>query len=75
MARDRKTVLPPLRGGRSLGGDAPETSPTACYARYGVVYNLRPVRPELVGVVVFHADGIATGADALWNAYGGRRGP
>ncbi len=45
------------------------TSPIQYYARYGVIYNLRPTTPQLIGMVAFHADGIATGEDALQQYY------
>jgi prepilin-type N-terminal cleavage/methylation domain-containing protein len=46
----------------SQGTDA---SPIDHYARYGVIYNLSPTTPQLVGIVAFHTDGIATSDDAL----------
>jgi prepilin-type N-terminal cleavage/methylation domain-containing protein len=47
----------------------PDVSPINGYARYGVIYNLRPTTPQLVGIVAFHADGIATGEDAQLQYY------
>ena len=49
--------------------DEANVSPITSYARYGVVFNLKPTTPQLVGIVAFHSDGIATGDDALRDYY------
>jgi prepilin-type N-terminal cleavage/methylation domain-containing protein len=49
--------------------DEAGTNPIDYYARYGVIFNLKPTTPQLVGIVAFHSDGIATGDDALQDYY------
>lgn len=49
--------------------DEADTNPIDYYARYGVVFNLKPTTPQLVGIVAFHSDGIATSEDALQDYY------
>jgi hypothetical protein len=49
--------------------DEAGANPVDRYARYGVIYNLKPTTPQLVGIVAFHSDGIATGGDALQDYY------
>jgi prepilin-type N-terminal cleavage/methylation domain-containing protein len=44
-------------------------NPMNTYARFGVIYNLKPQTPKFVGVVAFHDDGISTVDDAIQEYY------
>lgn len=49
--------------------DEANTNPLDRYARYGVIFNLKPSTPQFVGIVAFHSDGIATTDDAMQDYY------
>jgi len=49
--------------------DEANATPVERYSRYGVIYNLKPTPPQLVGIVAFRSSGIVTGDEALQEYY------